>query len=90
MELDAQPAPYHSSTKEQPLPRVVAYSPALTMRVITQEQRNMMLVNLMLVCRLASWDLKKENPFDESFERASVVAAPITLSKPVFTQWVGP
>ena len=67
-QLDAQPAPYKSSTKEEPLPRVVAYSPALTMRAITQEQRNEMLVNLMLVSRLASCELR---PVDESFEKAN-------------------
>ena len=48
-ELGVQPAPYLASTSQRPLPRVLAYSPALTLRSSTKEQHNAMLVGLLLV-----------------------------------------
>lgn len=49
MEMDAQPAPYLSSTKEEPLPQVLAYSPALTMRNVSKHEADTMLISLLMV-----------------------------------------
>ena len=41
--------PYRSSTASEPLPRVLLYTPALTLQQSTREEQDQMIVSLVLV-----------------------------------------